>query len=93
MREHEKIYTPSTQLNKICILGNIIWEKTHLEGEAYALLSFLHLWKESPKKEALTMEFPLTLCPERMLQNILPPLILSQNTTPWMLCSTMEQVQ
>jgi hypothetical protein len=38
-----KIYTPSTQLNTRCILGNPIWEKTQLEGEAYALLSFLQL--------------------------------------------------
>jgi hypothetical protein len=41
--------------------------------------------KESTKKEALTMEFPLTLWPEWMLQNLLPPLLCSQNTTPWML--------
>jgi hypothetical protein len=51
-------------LNTRCILGNPIWEKTQLEGEAYALLSFLQLWKASTKKEALTMEFPLTLWPE-----------------------------
>jgi hypothetical protein len=43
MKEYEKIYTPSTQMNTRCILGNPIWEKTQLEGEAYALLSFLQL--------------------------------------------------
>jgi hypothetical protein len=67
MKEHEKIYTPSTQLNTRCI-----WEtqygENQLEGEAYALLSFLQLWKASTKKEALTMEFPLTLWPEWLLQ-------------------------
>jgi hypothetical protein len=30
------------------------------------------------KKGALTMEFPLTLWPEWMLQNLLPPLLCSQ---------------
>jgi hypothetical protein len=39
------------------------------------------------------MEFPLTLWFEKFLQNIQPPLLFSKNTTPWMLCSTMEQVQ
>jgi len=61
MKEQEKIYTPSTQLNIRCLLGNPIWEKTQLKGEAYVMLSSLQLWKESTKKEALTMDFPLTL--------------------------------
>jgi hypothetical protein len=42
---NEKKNTPSTQMNTRYILGNPIWEKTQLEGEAYALLSFLQLWK------------------------------------------------
>jgi hypothetical protein len=41
MKEQEKVDTPYTQLNKRCILGNPIWYKTQLEGEAYALPSFL----------------------------------------------------
>lgn len=28
---------PFTQMNTICDMENPIWEKTHLEGEAYAL--------------------------------------------------------
>jgi hypothetical protein len=39
------------------------------------------------------MEFPLTLWPERILQNILPFMLFSQNTTSWILFSTMEQVK
>jgi hypothetical protein len=42
-------------------LGKPIREKTQLQGEAYALLSFLQLWKASTKKEALIVGFPLTL--------------------------------
>jgi hypothetical protein len=33
------------QMNIRYILGNQIWEKTQLEGAAYAFLSFLQLWK------------------------------------------------
>jgi hypothetical protein len=54
---------------------------------------FLQLWKASTKKEALTMEFPLTLWPKWLLHNLLPPSLCSQNTTPWIFFSTMEQVQ
>jgi hypothetical protein len=39
------------------------------------------------------MEFPLTLWPEWIATKSPTSSIFSQNTTPWMLCSTMEQVQ
>jgi hypothetical protein len=38
-------------MNTTSILGNPIWEKTHLEGEAYTLLSFLQLWKLKYKEK------------------------------------------
>jgi hypothetical protein len=59
-------------------MGNPIQEKTQLEGEAYALLSFLQLWKASTKKEALTMELHSIFWPKRLLQNLLPPLLFSK---------------
>jgi len=39
------------------------------------------------------MEFPLKFWLERILQNILPFMLFSQNTTSWILFSTMEQVK
>jgi hypothetical protein len=39
------------------------------------------------------MEIPFILCPEWLLHNLLPPLLFSQNPTPWMIFSTMEQVK
>jgi hypothetical protein len=45
------------------------------------------------KKGALTMEFPLTLWPEWMLQNLLPPPIYALKSHSYMIYSTMEQVQ
>ena len=68
---------PSTQMNTRCILGNLKREKTQLEGEAYSLLSFLQYENANTKKGALTMELPLTLWLESLLQN-LPPLLCSQ---------------
>jgi hypothetical protein len=43
--KNKQMNTPSTQMNRRCILGKLIWDKTQLEGEAYTLLSFLWLWK------------------------------------------------
>ena len=48
--ERTRKYTPSTQLNTRCIMGNSIHEKTQLEGEAYALLSFLRLYMQIQRK-------------------------------------------
>jgi hypothetical protein len=45
MKEMSKITHHPHKMNTRYILGNPIWEKTQLEGEAYALLSFLQLWK------------------------------------------------
>jgi hypothetical protein len=39
------------------------------------------------------MDFPLTPWLERLLQNLLPPPLCSQNTPPWILGSTMERVE
>jgi hypothetical protein len=67
--------TPSTQMNTRCDLGNPIWEKIQLEGEAYSLLSFSQLRNSSTKKGTLTMDFPWTLWPEWLLHNILHPML------------------
>jgi hypothetical protein len=45
IKEQANERTPSTQINTRFTLGNPIWEKTQLEGEAYALLSLLQLSK------------------------------------------------
>jgi hypothetical protein len=43
IKEQTNKITPSTQINIRFTLGNPIWEKTQLEGDGYALLSFLQL--------------------------------------------------
>jgi hypothetical protein len=43
--KNKQMNTPSTQMNIRCILGNPIWDKTQLECDSYALLSFFVLWK------------------------------------------------
>ena len=45
-------------MNKIFDLENPIQDKTHLEGEAYALLSFLQLQNAHTNEWELTMELP-----------------------------------
>jgi hypothetical protein len=58
--ENNKIQSHHPQINTRYDLGNPIQEKTQLEGEA-ALLSFLWYRNDaSTKKEALSVEFPLT---------------------------------
>jgi hypothetical protein len=44
MKEQENEHTIHT-MNSRCIMGNLKWEKTQLEGEAYALLYFIQLEK------------------------------------------------
>jgi hypothetical protein len=39
---------------------------------------FFSYENENTKKGTLTMEFPMTLWPEWLLQNLLPPLLCSQ---------------
>jgi len=41
--KNKKINTLSTQMNTRCIMGNLVWEKTHIEGEAFDFLSFIQL--------------------------------------------------
>jgi hypothetical protein len=48
---------------------------------------------ENIKKGALTMELPMNLWPEWLLQTLLHTLFMFSNPTPWMFLSTMEQVQ
>jgi len=60
-------------------MGNLIWEKTQLEGVDYALLSFPWLMNASTKKGALSMEFSWILWIEWLLQNLLPPLSCFNN--------------
>jgi hypothetical protein len=58
--ENSKIQSHHPQINTRYDLGNPIQEKTQLEGEA-SLLSFLWYRNDaSTKKEALSVEFPLT---------------------------------
>jgi hypothetical protein len=78
--ENSKIQSHHPQINTRYDLGNPIREKTQLEGEV-ALLSFLWYRNDaSTKKEALSVEFPLT-CGLYGCYKISPPLLCSQNTT------------
>jgi hypothetical protein len=69
-------------MNALYILGNPIWEKTQLEGEAYALLSFLQIWKCIYKERGTHcgVSFDTVACVEDTKS--FPPLLCSQNTTP-----------
>jgi hypothetical protein len=42
---NEKNNTIHTKMNIRYIIVNPIWARTHIEGETYALFSFVQLWK------------------------------------------------
>jgi hypothetical protein len=78
--ENGKKNSHHPQINIIYDLGNPIREKTQLEGEV-SLLSFLwYINDADTKKEALSMEFPLT-CGLYGFYRISHPLLCSHNTT------------
>jgi hypothetical protein len=69
-------------MNTRYILGNTIWEKTQIKGEAYDLLSFLQSWKCKYKERDTHCGVSFNIAAYMDTIEYFPSLSCSQNTTP-----------